>query len=135
GGILSADGEWKPGGNEIQPRRVAVVIGPQYGPITGGLVESCIRAAFRSRLYQDLVFAGFSFDAAAQTIIQEVEREHLQCHLAFKGLIDKDKIASLGGTVSQPFDPPKGKEPRVAVKVIDPRGNEVMRILPVPREV
>jgi adenine-specific DNA-methyltransferase len=32
----------------------------------------------------------------------------------------------LSGTVSLPF--PRGKHGRVAVKVIDPRGNEVLRL-------
>ena len=41
---------------------------------------------------------------------------------ALKGIIDDDALASFSGTESQPFDPPKGDEPRVAVKVIDPRG-------------
>jgi adenine-specific DNA-methyltransferase len=40
------------------------------------------------------------------------------------GLIDEDKFAALSGTTSLPFKP--GKHDKVAVKVIDPRGNEVM---------
>ena len=39
---------------------VGVVFGPQYGPVTAKLVEEVIRAG-RAR-YDDLVFAGFSFD-------------------------------------------------------------------------
>lgn len=42
------------------------------------------------------------------------------------GLIDAERFAALSGTVSLPF--PKGKHERVAVKVIDPRGNEVMSV-------
>src|SRR5207245_509118 len=77
GGILDAAGEWRPEGAESPPRRLAVAFGPQYGPITGGQVESCLRVAFKARIYEDLVFAGFSFDSAAQTTIQDVDREHL----------------------------------------------------------
>src|SRR5262249_50231974 len=70
GSILSAAGEWRPEGGEAAPRRVAVVFGPQYGPVTGPQVDQCLRAAHRARVYDDLVFAGFSFDPAAQTAIQ-----------------------------------------------------------------
>ena len=45
---------------------------------------------------------------------------------ALDGVVDPDRFAALSGTVSLPFSP--GKYKRVAVKVIDPRGNEVMRI-------
>jgi hypothetical protein len=43
---------------------------------------------------------------------------------ALKGVVDEDRFEALSGTVSLPF--PAGKHKRVAVKVIDPRGNEVM---------
>ena len=39
---------------------VGVVFGPQYGPITAKMIEEVIRPA--ARRYDDLVFAGFSFD-------------------------------------------------------------------------
>lgn len=45
---------------------------------------------------------------------------------ALDGVVDPDRFAALSGTASLPFSP--GKYKRVAVKVIDPRGNEVMRI-------
>lgn len=46
---------------------------------------------------------------------------------ALRGTIDPDRFEALTGTVSLPFR--SGKHRRVAVKVIDPRGNEVMRVL------
>jgi len=46
---------------------------------------------------------------------------------ALKGVIDEDRFERLSGTVSLPF--PVGKYKRAAVKVIDPRGNEVMSVL------
>jgi len=46
------------------------------------------------------------------------------------GVIDEERFAALSGTVSLPF--PAGKHRAVAVKVIDPRGNEVMRIHKLP---
>jgi len=46
---------------------------------------------------------------------------------ALKGRIDEEALEMLSGTVSLPF--PTGRHERVAVKVIDQRGNEVMRVL------
>jgi adenine-specific DNA-methyltransferase len=45
---------------------------------------------------------------------------------ALKGVIDEAQFAALSGTASLPF--PAGPPQRIAVKVIDPRGNEVMRV-------
>ncbi len=42
------------------------------------------------------------------------------------GVIDATRIEALSATVSLPF--PAGKHKRAAVKVIDPRGNEVMNV-------
>jgi adenine-specific DNA-methyltransferase len=44
-------------------------------------------------------------------------------------MLDPEKIEHLRGTVSLAFQP--GKNKRVAVKVIDMRGNEVIRVLPL----
>ena len=48
---------------------------------------------------------------------------------ALKGYIDPDKFEMLTGTTSLPFAP--GKHKKVAVKVIDRRGNEVMVVRPL----
>jgi adenine-specific DNA-methyltransferase len=45
---------------------------------------------------------------------------------ALDGVVDPDRFAALSGTVSLPF--PAGKHKTAAVKVIDPRGNEVMSV-------
>jgi adenine-specific DNA-methyltransferase len=45
---------------------------------------------------------------------------------ALKTLVDAERFAALSGTESLPFPP--GEHRRVAVKVIDPRGNEVMQV-------
>ncbi len=42
------------------------------------------------------------------------------------GVIDAQRFEAFSGTVSLPF--PAGKHKRAAVKVIDPRGNEVMKV-------
>ena len=219
GDILHAEGSWE--GN-AEERNVAVVFGPQHGPVTAMQVEDCLRIAFRHG-YDELVFAGFSFDGAAQAAIQDDPNPRVRIHMAhinpdvtmgdllketpssqlftvfgaprteiemtkdgeyivtmegvdiynpventvssaggdkvaawfidtdydgrtfcitqaffpdkkawskiarsLKGIIDPERFEKFSGTESLPF--PAGNHQRVAVKVIDPRGNEVMRV-------
>ena len=223
GSVLHAEGSWANGGDT--ERRVAVAFGPQHGPVTVMQVENCLPAA--SRLgYDELIFAGFSFDGAAQAIIQDDPNPRVRIHMAhispdvvmddllkntassqlftvfglprtmlekkntdgnveyaikmegvdiynpvdntvssagadkvaawfvdsdydgrtfcitqaffpdkkawnkiardLKGVIDAESFETFSGTESLPF--PAGKHACVAVKVIDPRGNEVMRV-------
>ena len=226
-GVLHAEGEWS-NGQEGNLRQVAVSVGPQYGPVTVMQVEEGLRAAYR-RGYDDLVFAGFAFDGAAQAIIQEDPNPAVRCHLAhirpdvtmgdllkntsssqlftvfglprvalepvsdgewvvemqgvdvynpvdntlqatgadkvaawfldgdydgrtfcisqaffpdssawnklaraLKTTVDPQRFAAFSGTRSLPF--PAGEHRRVAVKAIDPRGNEALRVLPLDRE-
>ena len=216
GNVLHAEGEWENGG------RVAVAFGPQYGAVTAKQVEDSIRAAFLHG-YDTLLFAGFSFDGAAQAAIQDSANPNVTVHMAhiapdvnmgdllketkdsqlfsvsglprttltkrdsgeyviemegvdiydpvnntivsesadgvaawfldsdydgrtfctsqaffpdstawdklarsLKGVVDAEAFAAFGGTVSLPF--PRGEHGRAAVKVIDPRGNEVMSV-------
>jgi adenine-specific DNA-methyltransferase len=217
---LHAEGEWSVGNGKL--RRVAVSFGPQHGPVTAVQVEEALHAASR-RGFDDVIFAGFNFDGAAQAVIQDDPNPRVRSHLAhirpdvqmggllkdtpssqlftvfgtprttlersrdgsftltmegvdiydpvantivptradkvaawfldtdydgrtfcitqaffpdksaweklsraLKGYVDEDKFAALSGTTSLPFEP--GKHARCAVKVIDPRGNEVMRV-------
>ena len=219
GDILHAEGNWEDDDTE---RLIAVVFGPQHGPVTAMQVEDCLPIASR-RGYDELVFAGFSFDGAAQAIIQEDPNPRVRVHMAhinpdvamgdllketpatqlftvfgmprtqlketangeyyikmegvdiynpvdntvssadadkvaawfvdadydgrtfcitqaffpdksawnkiaraLKGVIDEDQFEKFSGTESFPF--PVGEHACVAVKVIDPRGNEVMRV-------
>ena len=219
GDILHAEGSWE---NDDTERLIAVVFGPQHGPVTAMQVEDCLRIASR-RGYDELVFAGFSFDGAAQAIIQEDPNPRVRTHIAhinpdvamgdllketpstqlftvfgmprtelkemnngeyivkmegvdiynpvdhtvnsadadkvaawfvdadydgrtfcitqaffpdksawnkiaraLKGVIDEDQFEKFSGTESLPFS--AGKHACVAIKVIDPRGNEVMRV-------
>jgi adenine-specific DNA-methyltransferase len=224
---IHAEGRWvNQGETDDDPEgeaTVGVVFGPQYGPITAKMIEEVIKPA--ARRYDDLVFAGFSFDGPAQAVIDEgVPR--LRMHIAhirpdvnpgmngllkeqpgsqlftvfgcprtsitppdrdgmytvemhgvdvydpvtnnvidtgaakvaawfvdgdydgrtfcitqaffpdrsaweklskaLDGVVDPERFAALSGTVSLPFS--AGKHKCVAVKVIDPRGNEVMRV-------
>lgn len=227
-GGIHAEGRWVNEGetdNDMDgPGSVGVVFGPQYGPITAKMVEEVIKPA--SRRYDDLVFAGFSFDGPAQAVIDEASHPRLRLHIAhirpdvnpgmngllkqqpgsqlftvfgrprtslrgpdqegmytlamegvdiydpvtnnvvdtgaskvaawfldsdydgrtfcitqaffpdrsaweklskaLSGVVDPERFEALSGTVSLPF--PAGKNQSAAVKVIDPRGNEVMRV-------
>ena len=215
--ILHAEGSWE--GND-EERNVAVVFGPQHGPVTTMQVEACLPIASQ-RGYNQLIFAGFSFDGAAQATIQADPHPRVRSHMAhinpdvtmgdllketpssqlftvfgaprteietteegeyivrmegvdiynpventvssaggdkvaawfvdsdydgrtfcitqaffpdkkawdkiaraLKGVIDTERFEKFSGTESLPF--PVGEHQRVAVKVIDPRGNEVM---------
>jgi adenine-specific DNA-methyltransferase len=77
--LLHAEGEWANG--DKKERRVAVSVGPEVGNITAYQVEEAVRAANR-RGYDDLVFAGFGFDAAAQAVIEEASHPNLRVHMA-----------------------------------------------------
>lgn len=220
GDVLHAEGSWANGGDV--ERLVAVVFGPQHGPVTVMQVEECLPIASR-RGYDELIFAGFSFDGAAQAIIQDDPNPRVRIHMAYitpdvvmgdllkntstsqlftvfglprtklkplenggfivkmegvdiynpvdntvnsagadkvaawfidsdyngrdfcitqaffpdksawnkiardlKGVIDPECFEKFCGTESLPF--PAGEHACVAVKVIDPRGNEVMRV-------
>jgi adenine-specific DNA-methyltransferase len=224
---IHAEGRWvNVGETDDDPQgdaTVGVVFGPQYGPITAKMIEEVIKPA--ARRYDDLVFAGFSFDGPAQAVIDEgvprvrlhiahirpdvnpgmngllkeqpgsqlftvfgrprttvkgpdgdgmytVEMEGVDVYdpvnntvvdtgaakvaawfvdgdydgrtfcitqaffpdrtaweklsKALAGVVDPERFELFSGTVSLPF--PAGKHKSVAVKVIDPRGNEVMRV-------
>ena len=232
--FLHADGESVQKEGE-EPRRVAVVIGPEHGAVGSFQVKTAVSSALQ-RNYDDLIFAGFAFDAAAQDKIHEENQDpasKLTVHMALirpdvllgdllkgnkisdkkaetakasqqlftvfgqprtrieqkgqeyiahmdgvdvydpvknsieatkagkvaawfldtnydgrtfcicqaffpdksaweklskalSGSIDPEAFAAFSGTKSLPFHP--GNHRRVAVKVIDPRGNEVMRV-------
>lgn len=221
GSVIHAEGVWEDG-DASGSATVGVTFGPQYGPVTATQVEDAIRSA---RRYDELVVAGFSFDAEASAAIQESAHPKLRIHQAYirpdmnpgmdgllketpgsqlftvfgqpevdvrktkdghwicelsgvdiydpventvrssgaekvaawfldqdydgrcfcitqaffpdqdawekiakalKGSADPEAFDAFKGTVSIPF--PTGKHSRIAVKVIDPRGNEVMAI-------
>jgi adenine-specific DNA-methyltransferase len=80
--FLHAEGEFQ--AEDGKPHRVAVVIGPEFGSVTSFQVDNALRAAHR-RGYDDLVFAGFSFDATAQETVQaynDEPRAEVRIHLA-----------------------------------------------------
>ena len=77
--LIHAEGEWLNGTGE--ERRVAVSIGPEIGNVAAMQVEDAIRSANRAG-YDDVVFAGFGFDAAAQDAIESASHPKLRLHMA-----------------------------------------------------
>ncbi len=84
GSTIHAEGRWANGDADPDPEgraNVAVVFGPQYGPVTAKQVEESIRTANRHG-YDHLVVAGFSFDGAATAVISEAGHPKLKIHQA-----------------------------------------------------
>ncbi len=96
--MIHAEGEWDtaafgvpPSGGSGEPakagtpnessRRVAVSIGPAVGNFSAMQVEETLHTAGR-RSYDDIVFAGFGFDATAQAIIDADPNPRVRCHMA-----------------------------------------------------
>jgi len=75
--LIHAEGAWEGSGDKANA--VAVTFGPQHGPVTALQVEEAIRAA---RQYDELVVAGFSFDAEAYAVVEEAGHPKLRVHLA-----------------------------------------------------
>ncbi|HMN77645.1 MAG TPA: site-specific DNA-methyltransferase [Burkholderiaceae bacterium] len=76
--LLHAEGAWL---DDAADRRVAVSIGPEVGNVTAFQVEDAVRSANRMG-YDEVVFAGFGFDAAAQAAIDEATHPKLRLHMA-----------------------------------------------------
>jgi len=75
-----AKGRWK--GKADGPDTVAVVFGPQYGPINAPLAVEAIESARAIKEITDIVLAGFSFDAAAQEKAKQLDSPAFRVHLA-----------------------------------------------------
>jgi adenine-specific DNA-methyltransferase len=84
GSTIHAEGRWANGDADPDPEgraNVAVIFGPQYGPVTAKQLEQAIPYANR-RGYEHLVVAGFSFDGAATAVISEDQHPRLRVHMA-----------------------------------------------------
>lgn len=77
--LIHAEGEWMNG--DKKERRVAVSVGPEVGNVSSMQVEDVIRDANRKG-YDDVVFAGFGFDATAQDAIESGSHPKLRLHMA-----------------------------------------------------
>jgi adenine-specific DNA-methyltransferase len=78
GTLIHAEALWR-GMDEKEPNNIGITFGPQYGPVTAEQVADIIRGG---RRYDELVIAGFSFDAAALDAIQENQHPKQKIHIA-----------------------------------------------------
>ncbi|MDW8314309.1 MAG: site-specific DNA-methyltransferase [Rhodovarius sp.] len=93
-----------------------------YDPLTGAIEptrQDKVAAWFLDSDYDGRTFCITQAFFPDRDAWEKLER-------ALKGIIPAEAFEALSGTESLPF--PKGEHATVAVKVIDPRGNEVMRI-------
>ena len=134
--LVHAEGEWEDGAGG--DRRVAVSVGPEFGNLSALQVEGVLRGANRAG-YDEVVFAGFGFDAAAQEAIESDEHPNLTSHMA---LINPDVAmgellkTQPGSQIFTVFAAPRVAGPHRAddggytvgmegMDVYDPVGNEV----------
>jgi adenine-specific DNA-methyltransferase len=78
GSLIHAEGSWD-GDSGDKGNTVAITFGPQHGPVTALQLEEAIRS---SKQYDELVIAGFSFDAEAFAVAEEQSHPKLRVHLA-----------------------------------------------------
>jgi adenine-specific DNA-methyltransferase len=76
-GMLHAEGAWV----GADDKRVGLSIGPEIGNVTAWQVEDAMRSAHRFG-YDELVFAGYGFDAAAQAAIDDDGGGRVRLHMA-----------------------------------------------------
>lgn len=93
-----------------------------YDPLTGTLLPTDTKKV--AAWFIDSDYDGRTFCITQAFFPDRDAWEKLEN--ALDGIIPADAFAALAGTESLPF--PKGEHATVAVKVIDPRGNEVMRV-------
>ena len=94
-----------------------------YDPVANSIVptrKDKVAAWFLNSDYDGKVFCITQAFFPDKSAWDKLER-------ALKGALDAEAFAHFSGTVSLPFA--RGKYGRVAVKVIDPRGNEVMKVV------
>ena len=99
-----------------------------YDPITGQVTSESagqIAAWFLDTDYDRRTFCIVQAFFPNRSAWKKLER-------ALKGILDQERFDLLTGRVSLPFK--KGENSRVAVKVVDQRGNEVMKVMSLGKE-
>ncbi len=99
-----------------------------YDPITGAVASSPIEKV--AAWFLDTDYDGRTFCITQAFFPQTTAWDKLA--RALRGTIDLEKLEKYKGHVSLPFE--AGRHQAVGVKVIDLRGNEVMRVLRMPEE-
>lgn len=99
-----------------------------FNPST--MEDESIEAELLPAWMLDTDYDGLSFSAVQIYFPKTAAWDNLQKSL--KATFDPSVWEHLAGTVSEPFA--LGKKRRIAVKVIDDRGNELIRVVDVPKE-
>ena len=117
-----AEGRWVAVGEEDPDPdgrcNVAVLFGPQYGPVTGPVVVEALRQG-HIRGYEHVVIAGFNFDGAAQTAYDNQAHPKVKVHLAH---IRPDINPGMNGLLKESPQPGGGQlftvfgRPRISVR-------------------
>ena len=122
--------------SEKGKKRVAISIGPQYGPVTSMQVDEAVHTA-NANAYDILIFAGFSFDPEAHAFIQKVPLKNLQVHFAnispdvlVGDLLKTTRSSQLFTVFGQPDIEVKQKESKYTVElrgvdIYDPNTGEL----------
>ena len=114
-------------GPTYNPMRAVVSFGPQHAPLEQRQVASALEEAQtlvpRPKL---VIFAAFQFDPEAAKDIDETNWPGVTL---LKAQMNADLIEAYRGTVSLPFEP--GEHRRIAVKIVDDRGIESLKVLEV----
>ena len=105
GSMVHAEAAWADSGSD-EPT-VAIVFGPQYGPVTSEMLELILPEV---RRYKELIIAGFSFDAETTAIITEgntrlkIHQAHIRPDLnaGMEGLLKNTAGSQLFTVFGQP---------------------------------
>ncbi len=114
------DGAWK-----VELRGVDI-----YDPLTGKVHST--RGQDVAAWFLDTDYDGKTFKIA-QAFFPGDRNAWEKLQRALRAQIDPEAFEQMRGTVSFPFQ--AGKHERIAVKVIDFRGNEVVRVMNLVKEV
>lgn len=112
------------GKNVVELRGVDI-----YDPSTGKTAQS--NAEELAAWFLDEDYDGFSFSISQAFFPSGATKSDAWDKLenALRGSVDKEKMEIFRGTISLPFD--EGSHTTIAVKVIDERGNEVIKVHPL----
>jgi len=107
-------------------------------PTAGGI--SALHECNRERIaswFLDTDYAGQTFCICQAFFPDKTKWAKLAKALGDIGAVEEERFAALSGLTSLPFPRParefcKGEAWRIAVKVIDPRDNEGLRVLEMP---
>lgn len=124
-GGFHAEGRWFAVGEQDKDAdgrcNVAVVFGPQYGPVTQSVIVESLRQA-HIRGYEHVVIAGFNFDGAAQTAFDNQAHPKVKIHLAH---IRPDINPGMHGLLKESVKPGGGQlftvfgQPAINVEKVD----------------